>query len=541
MQIYSYTDTGTFAAIAISAGMPTPSKVKTAAVPSSCDFVDEAEKDRCETVDEGDNDASPSPVVSRSEPLSSHSRLEPPPSNESKDAPPDRGQEPVPARPPPPSPATAKGGAPAFDAADVGPDARVIVAGKRGKLWQATVLRRHAKKGAPGFVVHYDGRRRAAEDWVPRDSVVSFLDVDVAAARADKEAEEEAEAGRRQHAPRPASGGGAAGPPRKKRQASATWAGPLGREEKWDRRYQELTAFRDEHGHCNVSRNSHHVLGSWVYNQRLSLRNGTLAEARTARLEALGFVWEVCRGRPPSVAAKQARREAGTRAKRGRPASADSKTGATSHGASRRREGDDDREELASALDLILKDPRFDRDDVDGFKKGVWELARRWVRDKEHAIEDKNAAPSPASEERTTVAVETTSSMPPPDEERAAEATEAASAMRPAGKKPVETTSSMPPPDEDRTAEATGTARSTCAAGKKPTAAATEATDAASATCPAGGKPTAAATEAGDSSREGGAGQRPKPVARRSRGATPRGLRERRARGAAPEEGRGWG
>ena len=63
--------------------------------------------------------------------------------------------------------------------------------------------------------------------------------------------------------------------------------------DKWKRRYRDLAAFQEEHGHCNVPQKGH--LGTWVSNQRASRRNGTLAEKQVAQLAELGFTWELGR------------------------------------------------------------------------------------------------------------------------------------------------------------------------------------------------------------------------------------------------------
>lgn len=51
---------------------------------------------------------------------------------------------------------------------------RVIVI-EEGVSWYATIRRRHKKKGEPGFIIHYDGKKSTVEDWVPIASVVNFI------------------------------------------------------------------------------------------------------------------------------------------------------------------------------------------------------------------------------------------------------------------------------------------------------------------------------------------------------------------------------
>jgi Helicase associated domain/Helicase conserved C-terminal domain len=62
------------------------------------------------------------------------------------------------------------------------------------------------------------------------------------------------------------------------------------REARWDKNYAELVAYKEAHGHCNVPvENS--LLGSWCSVQRCS--KARLTPERIARLDALGFCWDV--------------------------------------------------------------------------------------------------------------------------------------------------------------------------------------------------------------------------------------------------------
>jgi hypothetical protein len=65
------------------------------------------------------------------------------------------------------------------------------------------------------------------------------------------------------------------------------------REALWEKRFQDLRAFKAEHGHLvvPVSR-PRSSLKSWVAYQRLLRRRGTLSPQRQDALEALGFCWE---------------------------------------------------------------------------------------------------------------------------------------------------------------------------------------------------------------------------------------------------------
>ena len=63
-------------------------------------------------------------------------------------------------------------------------------------------------------------------------------------------------------------------------------------DELWDLRYRELKEYRDEHGNCNVPANLV-PLGKWVQNRRQDYKNGRLSNERIARLEIIGFVWNL--------------------------------------------------------------------------------------------------------------------------------------------------------------------------------------------------------------------------------------------------------
>ena len=66
-------------------------------------------------------------------------------------------------------------------------------------------------------------------------------------------------------------------------------------EEAWEKNFLELKRFREEHGHCKVPWGypQNPSLGVWVCDQRKKFKKGKLAEDRIARLEELGFVWDV--------------------------------------------------------------------------------------------------------------------------------------------------------------------------------------------------------------------------------------------------------
>ena len=63
-------------------------------------------------------------------------------------------------------------------------------------------------------------------------------------------------------------------------------------DETWDEHFDELTHYKAEHGHCNVSRREG-SLGQWVRNQRKADKKGKLSEGRKLRLDAIGFEWSL--------------------------------------------------------------------------------------------------------------------------------------------------------------------------------------------------------------------------------------------------------
>jgi hypothetical protein len=59
------------------------------------------------------------------------------------------------------------------------------------------------------------------------------------------------------------------------------------REETWEERYNELVAYKQMHGHCNVPRHEGSGSGLWLTAQRQAYKKGNLTEERHKRLEAL--------------------------------------------------------------------------------------------------------------------------------------------------------------------------------------------------------------------------------------------------------------
>eukprot|EP00434_Breviolum_minutum_P031358 symbB.v1.2.027729.t1/scaffold2866.1/size70932/5 len=65
----------------------------------------------------------------------------------------------------------------------------------------------------------------------------------------------------------------------------------------WDRAYQELVAYKGEHGHMLIP-SSHRTLagfglGRWVSLQRQAKKSNLLNSQRVQRLDTIGFVWEI--------------------------------------------------------------------------------------------------------------------------------------------------------------------------------------------------------------------------------------------------------
>lgn len=63
----------------------------------------------------------------------------------------------------------------------------------------------------------------------------------------------------------------------------------------WKKRYSELLAYRQQHGHVNVPQRyeANPELGRWVKDQRAFRRNNKLNSERIKLLDDLGFVWKI--------------------------------------------------------------------------------------------------------------------------------------------------------------------------------------------------------------------------------------------------------
>jgi len=63
--------------------------------------------------------------------------------------------------------------------------------------------------------------------------------------------------------------------------------------DRWERRFQQLLAYRQRHGNCRVPNKWNEGLpfGHWVHNQRAFKKAGRLSPERIRRLEEIGFQW----------------------------------------------------------------------------------------------------------------------------------------------------------------------------------------------------------------------------------------------------------
>lgn len=64
------------------------------------------------------------------------------------------------------------------------------------------------------------------------------------------------------------------------------------RDARWNSNYHKLYKYKEEKGHCNVAR-SDVDLGRWSASQREQYKKGTLSPVRQEKLEQLGFKWSV--------------------------------------------------------------------------------------------------------------------------------------------------------------------------------------------------------------------------------------------------------
>jgi hypothetical protein len=69
----------------------------------------------------------------------------------------------------------------------------------------------------------------------------------------------------------------------------------------WQQRFKELERFKKKHGHCNVPKNCtlNVALSRWVSRTRQRKKLGKLAKDRIRHLTALGFCWDMGKGKKP--------------------------------------------------------------------------------------------------------------------------------------------------------------------------------------------------------------------------------------------------
>jgi len=67
---------------------------------------------------------------------------------------------------------------------------------------------------------------------------------------------------------------------------------PTRYDEKWEKRFNELTAYQAKHGDCKVPQKQGE-LGTWVHRQRLLRKKGELNQDRVDKLNEIGFSWSV--------------------------------------------------------------------------------------------------------------------------------------------------------------------------------------------------------------------------------------------------------
>jgi superfamily II DNA or RNA helicase len=63
----------------------------------------------------------------------------------------------------------------------------------------------------------------------------------------------------------------------------------------WEQRFDELLAYRQQHGNCNVPQHwkESKQLGKWVNTQRTQLKRNKMEAERKAKLDSVGFVWDM--------------------------------------------------------------------------------------------------------------------------------------------------------------------------------------------------------------------------------------------------------
>ena len=62
-------------------------------------------------------------------------------------------------------------------------------------------------------------------------------------------------------------------------------------ESQWREKYAEIKAYKEEHGHCNVTDTENPQLGRWAQKQRAAYKRGKLDNDKVELLETIGFDW----------------------------------------------------------------------------------------------------------------------------------------------------------------------------------------------------------------------------------------------------------
>ncbi|WP_371823820.1 helicase associated domain-containing protein [Lentimicrobium sp. L6] len=70
---------------------------------------------------------------------------------------------------------------------------------------------------------------------------------------------------------------------------------PLENQKSWDERFEELLAYKDKHGNCQVPVRfkENQQLATWVRTQRRYYKEETITEDKKSKLENIGFIWRV--------------------------------------------------------------------------------------------------------------------------------------------------------------------------------------------------------------------------------------------------------
>jgi hypothetical protein len=103
---------------------------------------------------------------------------------------------------------------------------------------------------------------------------------------------------------------------------AAPAASPVSCWKKWPENFARLAAYKNKHGDCNVPRHwpEDPQLGSWVRSQQKRKSKSKLGKSKLAKLEALGFAWELPAAarlpRHPAVAAAAAAESSSKRQRR---------------------------------------------------------------------------------------------------------------------------------------------------------------------------------------------------------------------------------